>query len=73
MVLRDANILETRREGKYIFYRIADESIFDLFATAADLQQISAEQLPRIAESGTHNGCVCPKCEPEAATETISP
>ena len=72
MVLREAGVLETRREGKYIFYRIADVSIFDLFATAAEVLQISTDQLPAIAESGTHNGCACPKCEPETISETVT-
>lgn len=72
MVLRDAEILETRREGKYIFYRIADESLFDLLAAAGGIQQISADQLPVIAEPGTHDNCPCPKCEPESAQNTLS-
>ena len=72
MVLRDAEILETRREGKYIYYRIADESIFDLFAAAAGIHQITADQLPVIAQPGTQDNCQCPKCEPEPAHATQS-
>ena len=72
MVLRDAEILETRREGKYIFYRIADESVFELFTAAAGIHQITTDQLPVIAESGTHDNCQCPKCEPESAQEALS-
>ena len=72
MVLRDAEILETRREGKYIFYRIADESIFDLLAAAGGVQQIPANQLPNIAEPGAHDNCHCPKCEPEPAQDILS-
>ena len=65
MVLRDADILETRREGKYIYYRVANESLFDLFAAAASLQNIQIGELPKITEPGTQDSCSCPTCEPD--------
>lgn len=63
MVLRDAGILKTRREGKYIFYRIADKKIFSLMETMAAIQNIPSEVLPKITEPGTHAQCACPNCE----------
>ncbi|MBN2045170.1 MAG: helix-turn-helix transcriptional regulator [Anaerolineales bacterium] len=71
MVLRDADILKTRRDGKYIFYRIADDSIFELLEIAAAIQKISPEMLPKINEPGTQANCACPKCEPENSLEKI--
>jgi DNA-binding transcriptional ArsR family regulator len=71
MVLRDTGILDTRRDGKYIFYRIADPSIFELIKTAAAMQKIPAEKLPKIDESGIQTNCACPNCEPEVSNETI--
>ena len=63
MTLRDAEILVTRRDGKYIFYRIADPSIYELIKTAAVIKKIPAGKLPRIAESGIQANCACPNCE----------
>jgi len=70
MVLRDAGILETRREGKYIYYRVADHSIFRLAETAASIQGIPPTALPTAAEPGIQKDCACPKCEPELAQES---
>ena len=71
MILRDAEILETRREGKYIFYRVADDSIFNLLEIAAAVRNVSPENLPKITEPGTHADCACPSCDPEYSEEKI--
>ena len=71
MVLRDSGILDTRRDGKYIFYRIADSRIFELIEIAAVLQQIPVGQLPKIVESGIQANCACPRCEPEYSKEKV--
>jgi ArsR family transcriptional regulator len=63
MVLRDAGILETRRDGKYIFYRIADQNIFNLIKTVAVMQKIPVDDLPDIAKPGAYTDCPCPNCE----------
>lgn len=63
MVLRDAGILETRRDGKYIYYRVADHKIFTLIKTVAAMQNILVEKLPQIAEPGIYADCPCPNCE----------
>lgn len=65
MVLRDAGILETRRDGKYIFYSIADQTIFNLVETAATMQGITNENLPKAAQPGIYDNCPCPNCESE--------
>jgi DNA-binding transcriptional ArsR family regulator len=72
MVLRDAGILETRRDGKYIFYRVADEKMFSLIETAATIAGTSTDDLHKFAESGKHASCNCPKCAPEFSNETFS-
>lgn len=65
MVLRDAGILDTRRDGKYVFYRIANNTIFVLIETAADIAGISPDSLPKITESNSYTNCACPNCESE--------
>ena len=66
MVLRDAGILDTRREGKYIFYRVMDPGIFSLIETAVGVAGISAADLPKFSEPGTLANCDCPSCVPES-------
>lgn len=72
MVLRDAGILETRRDGKYIFYRVADERLFELMETAAAIQDIPPKRLPAEAEPEILANCACPNCEPEFAKEALA-
>lgn len=69
MALRDVGILDTRREGKYIFYRVATENIFNLIRAAAIVQKIPLESLPKISDPGAQTNCPCPNCEPEAIKE----
>ncbi len=71
MVMRDAGILETRRDGKYIYYRIADERLFEVLRSAAAILNISEDQLPDINESDKHPRCDCPNCLPETITNQI--
>jgi ArsR family transcriptional regulator len=66
-VLRDEKVLNTRREGRYIFYRVADPAVFDLLETAAALQGIPEEEFPEITTPRARAGCPCPACEKESA------
>ena len=63
MVMRDASVLETRRDGKYIYYRIADPSLFDLIKGAAGLLNIPPNNLPELEESSPQANCECPRCQ----------
>jgi len=72
MALRRAGILDSRREGKYVFYRIADQTIFDLIRTAGRLAGINDENIPDLEKPGYLTKCYCPKCERELKNEVIS-
>jgi DNA-binding transcriptional ArsR family regulator len=65
-VLRDMGVLKTRREGRYIFYRISDLAIFDLLEGAAAFQGATPEEMPEISPPGTKMGCECPSCDEES-------
>ena len=65
MVLRDAGILETRRDGKYIYYRVADIRVFDLIESTAGMLKISSEKIPELSETAIQKNCECPKCNRE--------
>jgi DNA-binding transcriptional ArsR family regulator len=57
MVLREAGLIEDRRDGWNVFYRIADPSIYQVIdAARLALGEASAPH-PAVPE-----GCDCPKC-----------
>lgn len=59
MALRQAGLLDSRREGKYIFYRIVKPDIIQLIQQAA---QIVGVDLPHIETVAPEQQCVCPTC-----------
>jgi ArsR family transcriptional regulator len=56
MALRKAGLLEGRREGRFIHYRLLDPRLLTLLRQAAELQDVS---LPNLAPSPE---CSCPNC-----------
>lgn len=70
MVLRDAGILDTRREGKYVYYRIVDPEIFTLFEQAAAMLGYERQGLPMLAGIASVKTCCCPHCEEERVTHS---
>jgi ArsR family transcriptional regulator len=62
MALRKAGILEDRRAGRYIFYRLKDASLLDLLSASARLSGIPAETLPALINTQRNASCECPQC-----------
>ena len=59
-VLRDAGLIQDRRDGWNVFYRVAERRIFDVLAAAEQIAGPARESLPpRPAVA-----CPCPKCTP---------
>ena len=63
MVMRDAGILDTRRDGKYIYYRVADKNLFELLKSTAGILNLTSGSLPEPAESSKYIHCECPQCQ----------
>jgi DNA-binding transcriptional ArsR family regulator len=63
--LREAKVLETRRDGRYIFYRVADKQVFDLIWLASSLARIPVKGLSPTKAGERVSGCECPKCSGE--------
>jgi DNA-binding transcriptional ArsR family regulator len=64
MALRKAKILTTRRDGRFIFYRLRDPKILDLLKTAGEIigsPEIINDFGKKIQDS---QACECPRCEP---------
>jgi len=70
MALRQAGLLDSRREGKYIFYRLAKPGIILLIQQAA---KISGVNLPVIETVSPDKQCGCPNCSPEAIESLAAP
>lgn len=64
MALRKADILQDRREGRYVYYRLKNASYLDLITAAASLSGLSAETIPSVINTQTYPACECPHCSP---------
>jgi DNA-binding transcriptional ArsR family regulator len=64
MALRKADILQDRREGRYIFYRLKDAALLDLIADSARLSGLSTETVPALINTRSNPSCECPQCSP---------
>ena len=67
MVLREAGVLQDRREGWNIFYHVTKPEIFQLMDAASHLMGVEA-RAPRRSQA-PHRPCQCPKCNPATASE----
>ena len=62
MALRKAGLLKTRREGKYIFYRLSDYEIINLIRKAGLISGLEPDQLSEIKKPDLLKKCFCPHC-----------
>jgi hypothetical protein len=56
MALRQAGILLDRRDGRFVYYRIADPALLDLVRSAGRLAGV-AHEIPVMTTE-----CACPNC-----------
>jgi len=54
-VLRAARLVEVRREGVYIYYRLADEQVFTLWQTMRHVGEARIAEIDRIVDTYLHN------------------
>ena len=64
MALRKADILQDRREGRYVFYRLKDASLLDLITASARLSGLSTESVSVLINTQVNPSCECPQCAP---------
>jgi len=64
MALRQAGLIDSRREGKYMFYRLAKPAILDLIQNAARMANVT---LPKLEAASPKMQCACPHCAPAIA------
>jgi ArsR family transcriptional regulator len=64
MVLRDAGLVQDRREGWNIFYRVTDARVFAVLDAAQNMTSGAKKTARR--KSTQDVSCPCPKCNPVA-------
>jgi DNA-binding transcriptional ArsR family regulator len=65
MALREANLLETRRDGKYIYYRLSNPDVIELIKAAGEIAGLENDRFPRRDEIEVLESCICPNCDTE--------
>jgi DNA-binding transcriptional ArsR family regulator len=61
MALREAGVLSTRRDGKYIFYRLEKPEIMEMVELAAHLAGFDASVIAAKINL-SRSSCDCPNC-----------
>jgi DNA-binding transcriptional ArsR family regulator len=64
MALRKAEILQDRRDGRYVYYHLKDEAILALVRDAATLSGLAPKSVDALANPAPGPGCECPHCAP---------
>ncbi len=67
MALREAGVITSRREGRYVFYRLADPKVLDLLKLAWKLQG-GGGQPTGWRQKRKLRPCKCPGCTTDVAT-----
>lgn len=64
MALRKAGVLEDRRAGRYVYYRLQNSAYLDLIAASAKTCGFSAKTAFELIDAQTYPSCECPHCAP---------
>jgi DNA-binding transcriptional ArsR family regulator len=72
MALRKADILRDRRDGRFIYYRLANPSILELVLGAAQMSGIDAENVNALINSENNPSCECPNCADQQLDKLIT-
>jgi ArsR family transcriptional regulator len=71
MSLRKADILQDRRAGRYIFYRLKDTALLDVITTSARLSGLTAASISQLINTQVNSLCECPQCQPVLSPEEV--
>lgn len=64
MALRSAGILETRREGRFIYYRLKDARLLKIIEETTLIDGFTGGDSIHLSGTEPILGCPCPKCNP---------
>jgi ArsR family transcriptional regulator len=68
MELRKVGILDARRDGRFIFYRLRDTTILGVIREAGTFIGLSDAEIDALIQQKGPSQCCCPKCIAETST-----
>lgn len=68
MALRKARLLDSRREGRFIFYRLRDPKLLELIEIAASIAGLGEFDFQTTISALQTTDCGCPTCSPVRVT-----
>jgi ArsR family transcriptional regulator len=71
MLLREGGLVITQREGKHVFYGLADPAVAGLIRQTARFSGFSEADLQVSIPPGPVAGCPCPECSAQASPVKI--
>ena len=71
MEMRDAGLVDTRRDGRYIFYRLTEPDLLNLLIDIGKLFGVPTKELELLLAADPLPKCCCPNCIAEL-NSTIS-
>ena len=62
MEMRDADLVDTRRDGRYIFYRLTEPGLLAVLLEVGRLFAIPNQEIEALVNSDPLPHCCCPDC-----------
>lgn len=72
MEMRDAGLLDTRREGRFIFYRLTEPQFVNVLIDISRLFDVPAKDMEALLNTGPLSQCCCPDCSAGQDSPLIS-
>jgi DNA-binding transcriptional ArsR family regulator len=72
MELRKARVVDARRDGRFIYYRLRDPSLLQLIKETGKIAGIADIEIDSLADMGTLSQCCCPNCAVELSNSVIA-
>ncbi len=71
MEMRDADLVDTRRDGRYIFYRLTEPRLLELLVDIGRLFGIPTGVIEALVNNDPLRHCCCPDCVAKHDTSLI--
>ncbi len=68
MALREAGLLLSQRDGRFVFYRLADVRLLELVEQAALISEVLTDDIASSGRRKSKTTCCCPSCSDELIT-----
>ena len=72
MEMRDADLVDTRRDGRYIFYRLTEPRLLDRLLEIGKLFGVPTDEMEALLNTDPLPQCCCPDCLAQLNPSLIS-